>query len=107
MASKTSVFFLVLCGIFLVIFLAFLVFLLYFFLRRACIVKAIEISHAEAKRQRQQFNNGDRFQGFMEPDLTSISTPVAQNEHSAIAGPMATAPEKPAVEKEDIQLTIL
>ena len=104
MASKTSIFFLVLCGVFLVIFLVVLFFLLYFFLRRACIVKAIEISQAEAIRQGKRLN-GDRFPGLAEPDITSISTHAVHNEHPAAA--TSSVPEKPTIVKEEIELTIL
>ena len=83
MASKTSIFFLVLCGIFSLIFLAAFLFLLYFFLQRAYIVRALEISQVQTIQQRQQFNGDRVFQGFM--DLTSVSTHEAQNDNCTVA----------------------
>lgn len=57
MASKTSIFFLVLCGIFMLIFLVVLSFLLYLCSRKACIVKAIEIVHTEERQGNNRLND--------------------------------------------------
>ena len=97
MASKTSIFFLVLCGVFSVVFLGAFLFLLYFFLRRACIVRALEISQIQTIQQRQQFD-GDRFQGFT--DITSVSTHEAQNDNCTVT----VSPGLPPIEKGDTEL---
>lgn len=102
MASKTSVSFLVVCGIFLLIFLVALFFLLYHFLRRACLVKAIEISHTEANQQQTQLRV-DRLHVFTESNMTSISTPAVQNDHCKTS----SFNVRQTVGKEDIEVTIL
>ena len=102
MASKTSVSFLVVCGIFLLIFLVALFFLLYYFLRRACLVKAIEIIHTEANQQQNQLSV-DRLHVFTESNMTSISAPAVQNDHCKTS----SFNVRQTVTKEDIEVTIL
>lgn len=102
MASKTSVSFLVVCGIFLLIFLVALFFLLYYFLRRACLVKAIEIIHTEANQQQNQLSV-DRLHVFTESNMTSISAPAVQNDHCKTS----SFNVRQTLRKEDIEVTIL
>lgn len=102
MASKTSVSFLVVCGIFLLIFLVALFFLLYYFLRRACLVKAIEIIHTEANQQQNQLSV-DRLHVFTETNMTSISAPAVQNDHCKTS----SFNVRQTLRKEDIEVTIL
>ena len=95
MASKTSIFFLVLCGIFMLIFLVVLFFLLYLCSRKACIVKAIEIVHTEERQE----NNRPHDHLEMPEQETTPSSHAIQNDYYTPSSTVYSAIDQGKVEE--------
>lgn len=103
MASNASILFLVLCGVFLLIFLSSLIFLLYLCFRRVCIAKIrFEIVDVEGRPENNQVNN--HHSGHT--NETSTDARVMKNDcystHSS-----AMLESKTALNEEHVQFTIL
>lgn len=101
MASYTSIIFLILCGVFLLIFLSSLIFLLYLCFRRVYIAKIrFEIVDVEGKQGNNQVNN--HHSGLW--NETSTAKCAMKNDcHSSSAMMESTT----VVNKEHVRFTIL